>query len=32
MLKLKVFNYHTGEFKEKAIAPETLTEGECDQL
>jgi glycine betaine catabolism B len=34
MLKLKVFNYHTGEFKEKAIelsstAPETLTEGEC---
>jgi glycine betaine catabolism B len=29
MLKLKVFNYHTGEFQEKAIAPETLSENEC---
>jgi glycine betaine catabolism B len=29
MLKLKVFNYHTGEFQEKAIAPETLADHEC---
>jgi glycine betaine catabolism B len=29
MLKLKVFNYHTGEFQEKTIVPETLSDYEC---
>jgi ferredoxin-NADP reductase len=29
MLKIKVFNYHTGEFQETALTPETTTSGEC---
>lgn len=29
MLKIKVFNYKTGEFEEKALTPETSIQGEC---
>lgn len=29
MLKIKVFNYQTGEFQETTLTPETMVQGEC---